>query len=454
MGGLSFELVAIVVLLGVNAFLAASETSIVSARRARLQMLADEGNGAAGRVLHLKENPSSFLATVQVGITLAGFFASAVGAVSLARILEGSLRAFPLEFVRNSAYGIAFVLVTALLSFLSIVFGELVPKTLAVHRAESVALAAVRPLEVISRLGRPVIALLTVTTNLILRLFGVHDKAHMQTMTRDELLAQLEAAEDEGVVEAAEADLVEEAFRFNETNVRSVVVPRVDVVAVPAAMPLKEAIERFLSSGFSRLPVYGESLDDVVGILYVKDLFQRIWSDQSAAERPAAELARPAYFVPESKPIDELLAELRARRTHIAIVVDEYGGVAGLVTLEDLLEELVGEISDEFDPGHEPIREIEPGVLEVDGRLAIADLIDRLDLDRGEIGPVEAESVGGLIVEQVGRLPRQGDRAEIGPLRIEVRSVIGRRVGLARVERTDQEAPEVAEEAMAQPVSG
>jgi len=442
MGGTTFELVAIVLLVGLNAFLAASEISIVSARRARLQMLADEGNVAASRVLHLKETPSTFLATVQVGITFAGFFASAVGAVSLAQIFERWLGAVPIPFLQNAAGGIAFVLITALLSFVSIVFGELVPKTLAVHRAESVAMLVVRPVETIARVGKPVIALLTGTSNLTLRLFGVRDKAHVQTMTRDELLAQLEAAEDEGVVAAAEADLVEEAFRFNETNVRSVVVPRVDIVAVPAAMPLKDAVDRFLSSGFSRLPVYHESLDDVAGILYVKDIFQRIWSDPAAADRPAAEFARPAYFVPESKAIDELLTELRARRTHIAIVVDEYGGVAGLVTLEDLLEELVGEISDEFDPGHEPIREIAPGVLEVDGRLAIVDLIDRLDLDRGDVGPVEAESVGGLIVEQVGRLPRQGDTATVGPLHLEVRSVIGRRVGLIRVERTDLQPTE------------
>lgn len=439
MGGLTFELVAIVLLLGLNAFLAASEISIVSARKVRLQTMADEGNHAATRVLHLKENPGGFLATVQVGITLAGFFASAVGAVSLAEIVRNWLESAP-GFIGDRAGGIAIVAVTALLSFVSIVFGELVPKTLAVQRAEPVALTAVRPLETLATLARPVVALLTGTTNLTLRLLGVQEKAHLQTMTRDELLAQIEAAEDEGVVEAAEADLFEEAFRFNETAVRSVVVPRVDIVAVPAAMPLREAVERFLTSGFSRLPVYTESLDDIAGILYIKDVFQRIWADPEAADQPAAELARPAYFVPESKPIDELLTELRARRTHIAIVVDEYGGIAGLVTLEDLIEELVGEIADEFDLGHEPIRELEPGVLEVDGRLAVADLIDRLDLDRGEVGPVEAESVGGLIVEQVGRLPRPGDAASVGPLRFEVRSVVGRRVGLTRVEVIDPNA--------------
>ncbi len=440
MGGLSFELAAIVLLLGLNAFLAASEISIVSSRKARMQNLADEGNGAATRVLRLTENPSGFLATVQVGITLAGFFASAVGAVSLAQIVQAWLVEVPFQPISGNARGIAFVAVTALLSFFSIVFGELVPKTLAVQRAETVALTVVRPIEFLGRIARPIVALLTGTTNLTLRLFGVHGRATM-SITREEILAQIEAAEDEGTFEAAEADLVEEAFRFNETAVRSVVVPRVDIVAVPAAMPLREAVERFLSSGYSRLPVYRESLDDVAGILYVKDVFQRIWSDPAAAERPAQEVARPAYYVPESKPIDELLAELRARRTHIAIVVDEYGGVAGLVTLEDLLEELVGEISDEFDPGHEPIREIEPGVLEVDGRLALADLIDRLDLDRGQIGPVESESVGGLIVEQVGRMPRPGDSADVGPLRLEVRSVVGRRVGLARVEQIEPGAP-------------
>lgn len=435
------EVFVILALLAINAFLAASEIALVSARKSRLRALADSGDEAAVQVLELGENPSDFLATIQVGITLAGFFASAVGAVSLVQVLSGWFQSSSLTVLSNNASGVALVIVTLLLSFINIVFGELVPKTLAVHRAESLALVVVRPIQFLARLLRPVISLLTGTTNLILRLFGAESRAHLPSVTPDELLVMLETAEDEGVVEAAEADLIEDAFLFGQTLVRTVMVPRVDIEALEANDPLHVAIERFFASGFSRIPVYRESLDDVVGILYAKDVFRIVWSDPEAADQPCSEAVRPAYFVPDTKPIDELLRELRTRRTHMAICVDEFGGTAGLVTLEDLLEELVGEISDEFDAGYEPFRELAPGVLEVDGRVAVADLLDRLDLDRSEIVPFESESVGGLIVDQVGRIPEPGDRAQTGVLTLEVLTMIGNRVGLVRVTRR----PETAE---------
>jgi putative hemolysin len=442
MGSTTIEIAIIVVLLGLNAFLAASEIAIVSSRKARLRALADDGNRAARRVLALAESPSAFLATVQVGITLAGFFASAVGAISLVNILEDWLDAVPIGFVANNAGAIALILVTALLSFLSIVLGELVPKTLAVSRAESVALRVVGPIEMLARLTRPIVALLTATTNAILRLLGSHRQANLPSITHAEILAMVETAEDEGVVEQAEAELVEEALEFGRILVRSVMVPRVDVRAVEGATTLGAAVDLFFTTGYSRLPVFRETPDDILGILYVKDTFRILWTDKGAVDKPVAEAIRPAYFVPESKPIDELLQELRARSTHVAIVVDEYGGMAGLVTLEDLIEELVGEITDEFDPGHEPLREIAPGVVEADGRVSLLDLLDRLDVERQKLEPIEAESVGGLIADRLGRIPATGDVVEAGPLRLEVRSMDGYRVALVRVERLDREPGE------------
>jgi len=197
---------------------------------------------------------------------------------------------------------------------------------------------------------------------------------------------------------------------------------------------LGEAIDIFFRTGFSRLPVYRDTPDDVLGMLYIKDSFRLTWSEPESAGKPVSGFLRPAYFVPETKPIDELLLELRERRTHAAVVVDEYGGMAGLVTLEDVLEELVGEISDEFDPGYEPYRETEPGVYEVDGRVSLNDLADLLDLDRDDLASEDVESVGGLIADRLGRMPEEGDVAEDGPLRFEVRSMDGYRVALARVE--------------------
>lgn len=439
---LFIELAIIVVLVALNAFLAASEISIVSARKSRLRALEDDGDRAAGRVLALAESPSGFLATVQVGITLAGFFAAAVGAVSITRVVEDWVEAIPVDVISSHASGIALVAITVLLSFVSIVFGELVPKTLAVGRAEAVARRVVRPIEILATITRPVVAALTMTTNFVLRLAGSHDRASLPSVTQAEILAMLETAEDEGVVEAEEADLIEDAMGFGDILVRSVMVPRVDVRSLEATATLAEAVDLFFATGFSRLPIYRETPDHVLGILHVKDVFRLTWTDPHAAAKPVAEFVRPAYFVPETKPIDELLQELRERRTHIAIVVDEYGGMAGLVTLEDLLEELVGEISDEFDPGYEPYREVAPGIYDVDGRVSINDMFDVLDVDKDELDPVDAESIGGLIADRLERIPEQGDVVETGPLRLEVRAMDGYRVALARVERVKTSEPE------------
>ncbi|HLI50277.1 MAG TPA: hemolysin family protein [Thermomicrobiaceae bacterium] len=436
-----FEIVMIVVLIGVNGFLAAAEIAIVSSRKARLSALAEDGNRRAARVLWLANHPSSFLATIQVGITLAAYFASAVGAVSLAAIVASLLRRLPRGFVYLHADGISLIIVTALLSFLSVIFGELVPKTIAVQNAEGVAVNVVRPLDILSKIARPLIWLLTITTNGVLRLFGASERAYSPSVTEEELRVMLATAESEGIVEAGEADLIEEAFQFGDTMAREVMVPRVDIVAVEAETALNEAIGRFNQTGFSRMPVFRESIDDVSGILYVKDVFRLIWANPDAGKLPVARAARPAYFVPETKPIDELLADFRSRRTHIAICVDEFGGTAGLVTMEDLLEELVGEITDEFDTGYQPFHEIEPGVLQVDGRVSVDDLLDELNLEEEDAGPHEADSVGGLISEHLGRIPVVGDSVRAGTLQLDVVNMVGNRVGTAQVVQTNGEEP-------------
>jgi putative hemolysin len=219
-------------------------------------------------------------------------------------------------------------------------------------------------------------------------------------------------------------------------------VPRVDVRTLEDTMLVRDAVEVFFETGYSRLPVVRDTPDHVLGILHVKDVYRMTWSNPESAGRPVAEMIRPAYFVPETKAIDELLEELRAQRTHIAVVVDEYGGMAGVVTLEDMLEELVGEIADEFDPGYEPVREVEPDVYDVDGRLSIHDLLDTLDIDEDDLDETEAESVGGLLGDALGRIPGVGDRIVHTPLALEVLSMDGYRVALVRVTRLRQPQPD------------
>jgi putative hemolysin len=435
---LLINLVIIVILIAFNAWLAASEIALVSSRKSRLRALAEEGNTAAKRVIAFASQPSIFLATIQVGITFAGFFASAFGAVTIADTVGDWLDGIPVDFIADNSNVIALIGVTAILSYLSIVFGELIPKTLAVSHAESFAMLAIRPLEWLAWITSPFVSFLTASTNFFLRAGGSHDRAGTPSVTQAELLAMVETAEEEGSVEPVQADLVEEALEFPRILVRSVMVPRVDVGAVEGQTPLREAVDLFFKTGYSRMPVYKGSPDYLLGILYFKDVFSLLWNDREREDAPVAEAVRPAYFVPESKPIDELLQELRTRRTHVAVVVDEYGGMAGLVTLEDLIEELVGEIADEFDPGFEPFHETEDGKLEVDGRVSIFDLLDRLDLDRQELKELDAESVGGLIGERLGRIPVAGDTTIAGPLRFTVNSMDGYRVATVLVELCEE----------------
>ena len=430
---LAIELAIIVLLLGLNAILAASELAIVSARKSRLRPLADNGDRAARRVLAVQESPTRFLAAVQVGITLAGFFAAAVGAVSLVEILSNALNDTGIGILANNSNAIALVVITALLSFVSIIVGELTPKTIAIQHAEAIAMRVIRPIDTFSRIAAPVIHLLTACSNVLIRALGGTGRSNLPSVTKPELLALLEAAEDEGVVEGEEADLVEDALNFGDIQVRSVMVPRVDVRSIEHDTSVRDAVGIFFETGYSRLPVHRDSQDKVLGTLHVKDVFRVMWANDEVASHNVADMVRPAYFVPETKQIDELLEELRAQRTHIAIVLDEYGGMAGIVTLEDILEELVGDISDEFDPGYEPVRVVETDVYDVDGRLSIHDLRDVLDVDLDELADTEAESVGGLITDNLGRIATVGDRVEHKPLVLEVKSMDGYRVALVRV---------------------
>jgi putative hemolysin len=445
---LALELGIIVVLLGFNAVLAASELAIVSSRKTRLLALADGGNAAARRVLAVQESPTRFLAAIQVGITLAGFFTSAVGAVSLVEAFSGVLEATGLGFLESNSNLIGLILITSILSFVSIIVGELTPKTIAYEHAEAIALRMVRPIDLLARIAAPIVHVLTAASNALIRLLGGEGKSSLPSVTKPELLALLETAEDEGVVEEDAASLVEEALAFGDIQVRSVMIPRVDVRGIDGPTPIRDAIETFFTTGFSRLVVFKETPDHVLGTLHIKDVFRMIWGDGDVISRPVTELIRPAVYVPETKPIDELLEEMRGQRTHIAVVLDEYGGMAGIVTLEDLLEELVGDISDEFDPGYEPVREVEPHVYDVDGRLSIHDLIDVLDIDRGDIEAIESESVGGLIADDLGRIPERGDRVEHAPLVLEVLQMDGYRVALVRVTHV---RPTPAEFAVSEP---
>jgi len=436
----------IVVLTVLEGFFVASEIALVSIRHSRVDQLIDEGNPGARRVRRLLDNPGTFLAVSQLGLTLLGFFASAFAAVSLVDGLAGFLGR--VDILRDGAHAIALIIVTILLALFTIVFAELVPKTLALAHTERYALSLSRPVEVLAHLLRPVIVLLTGLTHAITGALGA-EVSHEAEISAEELKLIVERGGEQGVLEAEEEQMIHAVIELGKRRVHEVMVPRTDIVGLEVDGTFEEAVERIIAEGHSRLPVWERSVDEVVGILYAKDLL-RFLKEASADPPPVRALLRTPVFVPESITIDDLLHELQRRKVHLAVVLDEYGGTAGLVTIEDLLEEIVGEIQDEYDEEEPMVVRLDDDQARIDGRASVdelGELWDDLDVDALLEDRDEYDTLGGLMFHRIGRVPKPGDQIRVGELTLTVETTDGRRAGkvLAVRERPSAEGGDEAD---------
>ena len=412
----------------------AAEIALVTLRRSRIDQLVDERRRGAERVRRLAEDPGRFLAVIQVAITFVGFLSSAVAAVAIANGLAELLA--QVEWLAGSADAIAIILVTVLLSLFSIIVGELVPKSLALAFPDRTALLLGGPVDLLGRLLAPVVALLTGITRLLVRPFGADVTREVQ-ITAEELKLIVERGGDEGVLEAEEEQMIHAVIELGQRRVHEVMVPRIDIAGLEADASLEAAVDRIIEEGHSRLPVWEGSVDEIVGILYAKDLLPILQA--GSAERPTVRsLLRTPVFVPESMTIDDLLHEFQRRKVHLAIVGDEYGGTAGLVTIEDLLEEIVGEIQDEYDEEEEMVVHLDDARIRFDGRVSVDEIEEAwedLDLDSLLEDRDEYDTIGGLIFHRLGGVPKPGDVVAIDGLTITVESTDGRRVGKVLVSR-------------------
>src|SRR5262245_58053515 len=420
------DLLVIVLLTLLEGFFVAAEIALVSIRRSRVETLAEEGRPGARRVRRLLDDPGRFLAVSQLGLTVIGFFASAFAAVNLSTHLADFLR--DLGFA-NYADGVALVVVTVLLALFTIIFAELVPKTLALSNPERFALTLSVPIDFLARVLSPVIAVLTGATRAIAGLFGA-SATNEANITAEELRLIVERGGEQGVLEAEEEQMINAVIELGERRLHEVMIPRIAIVGLSASAGLEDAIDMIVDEGHSRIPVYEDTIDRVVGILYAKDLLPFLKRDSDP--RPTLRsLLRAPVFVPESMSIDDLLHEFQRRKVHIAIVLDEYGGTAGLVTIEDLLEEIVGEIQDEYDTEEPMVVRLSDDEARVDGRASVDELGElfedgvNLELEDEE----EYDTVGGLIYHRIGGIPSPGDRVEVDGLILTVESTDGRRVG-------------------------
>ena len=419
------ELIFIAILTVLEGFFVASEIALVSIRRSRVEQLIEEGNRGARRVRRLLDDPGRFLAVAQIGLTFLGFFASAYAAVSLTDRLTGLLE--QVDLFKGSAAGIALVIVTVLLAGFTIIFGELVPKTLALAFPERFALAVSRPIDVIGRILAPLGGLLTGITRAVTRPFGA-DVSKESQITAEELRLIVERGGQQGILEAEEEQMINAVIELGDRRLHEVMVPRIDIVALSAEATFEQAIDTIVDEGHSRVPVFQESIDEIVGILYAKDLLPYL---KTAAEpRPAIRsILRTPVFAPESMSIDDLLHDFQRKKVHVAIVLDEYGGTAGLVSIEDLLEEIVGEIQDEYDVEEEMVVRLSDDEIRIDGRVAVDELAELFGTPIELEDEDEYDTIGGLIFHRIGRIPVPGDQVEIDGLRLTVESTDGRRVG-------------------------
>jgi len=419
------ELLVIVVLTVLEGFFVSAEISIISIRRSRLDQLSEDGNRRARRVRRLKDEPGRFLAVVQLGLTVLGFFASAYAAVNISTEFAKFLHTFPA--IGEGASGLALLIVTVLLALFTIVFGELVPKSIGLAYAERLSMLVAGPVEWIARLLGPLVWFLTRLTSAITKLLGVSMSSDAQ-MTAEELKLIVERGGEQGILEAEEEQMINAVIELGDRRLHEVMVPRIAIVALPVTATLDEAIDLIVEEGHSRVPVYEESIDGVIGIVYAKDLLPVLKVGSNARPTVRA-LLRTPLFVPESMSIDDLLHEFQRRKVHIAIVLDEYGGTAGLLTIEDLLEEIVGEIQDEYDVEEPMIERLSTDEVRIDGRVDVDELGEIFEIPLALEDADEYDTVGGLIFHRLGKVPKPGDEVRLNGLKLTVETTDGRRVG-------------------------
>lgn len=432
------EIVLVVVLLVVYVLFSVAEVALVSVRRQRLKQLIEEGNRTAARIERLLEDTTRILVVSELGMITTGFIAVASATVIFAPRVGRWIAATPVPWLAAMQNVLGFLVVISVMSALVLIFGQLLPKRLARQYAERVAFAVAGPFEAFAWLTWPFAKPLLAVANNLSYFIGGEEAAQTSYVIEEEIRTIVEAGEEEGFIEEEERKMIYSIFEFGDTLTREVMVPRIDIVAVESDTPLLEALDVILRAGYTRIPVYTGTIDNVEGLLYAKDLL--IYLRDGKTDVSLTDILRPAYFVPETKKLNELLEDMQQRKVHMAIVVDEYGGTAGLVTIEDILEEIVGEIQDEYDTEEAFIEYVGPGEVIFNARVHLDEVGELLGITLPTEG---GDTLGGLIYNQLGRVPSVGDEVVVGRVKLSVLSVAGRRIKKVRATRLEAEQEEV-----------
>lgn len=398
------QIIFLVLLILINAFFAAAEMSIVSVNKNKIKVLAQEGNKKAAMLRDMLDDPNLFLSTIQVAITLAGFLASASAAVGMSDDLGMLLTNLGIPYGQY----VAVVLVTIVLSYITLVLGELYPKRIALQHAEGIAMFVVRPIRILAQLTRPFVWILSVSVDIILKITRQETKVNDGEFSEDEVMSMLEVGQETGVLKEEGKKMINSIFAFDDKLAYEIMTPRTDVFYIDINDPAEEYIDELMEMHYSRIPVYEDDSDNIIGILHIKDYLIKA-RETGFDNVDIRSILRKPYFVPETKNIDSLFFELQSSKQHIAILIDEYGGFSGIVTMEDIIEQVMGNIDDEYDEEELPIQKIDENTFIVDGFINLDDLNEELNL---KLESENSETLGGLLIDILGEIPEEHETEE------------------------------------------
>ena len=437
---LVFQILLLFVLILVNAFFAMSEMAVVSLNDAKIEKMAEDGHKKAKLIMKLTKNPTRFLSTIQIGVTLAGFLTSASAATAFAEMLTDAVTN-AWNIPESIVSPVAVVLITLVMSYFSLVLGELAPKRIGMQVPEKIAFAVAKPLLVISKITAPFVKFLSLSTNGVVRLLGFDPNANEEVVTEEEIRMMVDVGGEKGVIEDAQKEMINNIFEFDDMDAGDIMTHRTDVVAADINdITLEEFMNLAIEHGRSRIPLFDEDIDNIVGIVYVKDLLKFVGKEVKA-KGTLKNIMREPYFIPETKSCGELFKEMSSKRIQMAVVVDEYGGTAGIVTLEDIVEAIMGNIQDEYDIEEEEISKIDENTFTVDGTIDIEEIDELIGK---ELPEGDYETLAGFIMDELQCIPKDGEMNEVvfENVKFTVLSVEDRRIEKIKVEITPVENDE------------
>lgn len=432
-GGIILKLILLLLLILVNAFFAMSEIAVISLNDNKIEKMAEDGHKKAKQVVKLTANSSKFLSTIQIGVTLAGFLTSASASQTFADMIVKALEGTAVYRALGASVvsGLSIVVITIIMSYFSLVLGELTPKKIAMQAPEKISFKVVGILLFFSKVFAPFVKVLSVSTNAMVRLLGYNPHADEETLTEEEIRMMVDVGGEKGVIEDVQKEMINNIFEFDDLDAGDIMTHRTDMTAVDVNDPIMDVVKTAIDSGYSRIPVFDDDPDNIIGIIYVKDLLRYIGTD--LPKHAMRKIMRTPMYVPESKSCGDLFKEMTSKHTQMAVVVDEYGGTAGLVTIEDIIEAIVGNIQDEYDDEEEEISKINETTFTIDGLTDIDELDEIIgkDLPEGDY-----DTIAGYIISQLGYLPKQGEHSEVmfENIRFTVLEVENRRIEKVKVE--------------------